>query len=127
MSNGIILRKNKKAKIDYFSVILCIFTILLLVIQVAANKHFIKANKKFIEAAQAKRVALKVKERKALMEKELEEIRLKQQQEEEEIRASMEGKITKQEGNRLEKVGQKGMDYQHKLAIYQNAKSQRRK
>ncbi len=126
MDNKIILKKDKK-KVGYFSIILCIFTILLLVFYIATDRHISKVSREFIESVKAKKVALKAKERKASMEKELEEKRLKQQQEEEEIRASMEGKTTKQEGNRLEKVGQKGMDYQQKLAIYNNAKSQRRK
>ena len=127
MENKIILRKNQKPKVDYFAIILCVITISLLVFQVMADRHISNANKKFIEGAKAKRIALQVKERKALMEKELEAKRLKKLEEEENFRTSIEDKTKRQEGNRLEKVGQKGMDYQQKLAIYNQAQSPKRK
>lgn len=121
MENKIIFRKDNKSRIDYFSVILCIVTILLLVFQVAANRKISKDGRAFVEGVKAKRIAMKAQERKALMEKKLEAARLKQQEEQDSFAFEMENKTKEPEGRRLEKVKQ-GMDYQQKLAIYNQAR-----
>jgi len=120
IENKIILKKGLKPKVDYVAIIICILTILLLVIQIAADRHFANANRAFIEKEKAKRVALQVKERKAQMAKQLQSIRIKQQQEEETFAFEMENKTKKKEGQVLART-QQGMDYRKKLEIYRNA------
>lgn len=116
MENRKIIFKENVKKQDYFSLILCIITLLILVFQVMANRHISKASHDFIEGERAKRMAVQIKERKALHEKELEAQRLKQQREEEEFRASMEEKNRGKEVDKIAEI-QNGMDYRQKLEI----------
>lgn len=122
MNNNIIFKKEKG--LDYFAIFLCIFTILLLIFQVAADRHISKASRDFIEGAKAKRIAAVTKQRKALKEKELEAGRALRQQEEDAYLANIETQfkgsgITKQKPKEVKNA----MDYRQKLEIYRQAQA----
>ena len=122
MNDNIIFKKDKGP--NYFAIFLCIFTILLLIFQIAANRHISKASRNFIEGAKAKRVAAITKQRKALREKEIEAARTLRQQEEDSYLANIEKQfkgsgVTKQEPKKVKNT----MDYREKLEIYRQAQA----
>lgn len=125
MNNKIIFKKDKRPPQNYFSMAMCLITILLLVFQVVANRHISKAGKKFVETQRAKQLELRSKARKAEMDRILQNSRMEKQKAEEEYLSAIEGKTKRQEGHRLETVKQ-GMDYQRKLEIYNNAHNARK-
>ena len=122
-NNNIVFDKNKKNN-DVFLMILCVFTLLLLIFQIAADRHISKASRDFIEGERAKRIAAAEKQRALLKEQELAAGRLARQQEEEEHLASMEAQM--RNANLLAPAAKKpsGMDYRDKLGIYNQAEAE---
>ena len=123
MTNNIIFKKDKGP--DLFAICLCIFTIVLLVFQIAADRHISRASRDFIERARAKRVAALEKQRNTLREKELEAARALQQKEEDAYLANIETQfkgsgVTRQDPK---KKTQTAMDYRKKLEIYRQAQA----
>ena len=119
--NKIIFRKGKREEQDYLSIIICVVTILLLTVQVAVNRHISKVGKAFVEGEKAKQTAIRDKARKTQMENDLMEKRLAKMQEESDYLSSIEDKMKRQEGKKLQD-SQRGMDYQKKLAIYNKSR-----
>ena len=122
MQNGDIIFDKNVNKTDYFSIVLCIFTILLLIFQVAADRHISKASRDFIEGEKAKRIAAVEKQRKFLQEQELAAVRLAKQQEEEEHLAAMEAQM-KAANTSVKAKKTSGMDYRDKLGVYNKAEA----
>lgn len=125
MNDNIILKKEKGP--DYFAIALCVFTILILVFQVAADRHISKASRDFIESAKAKRIAAIEKQRNALREKELAAARALRQKEEDAYLANIETQfkgsgVTRQDSKKTTKAA---MDYRKKLEIYRQAQTGR--
>lgn len=122
MNDNIIFKKDKGP--NYFAIIMCVFTLLILIFQIAANRHISKASRDFIEGAKAKRVAAITKQRNALREKEIEAARTLRQQEEDSYLANIETQfkdsgITRQEPKKVKNA----MDYREKLEIYRQAQA----
>ena len=123
MSNNIIFKKDKGP--DYFAIFLCVFTILIFVFQVMANRHISKAGRDFIDGARAKRIAAFEKQKKIMKEKELEAERALKQQEEvyvPDIETQFKDSgIIKQDKQEPKKTSNT-LDYMQKLEIYRQAK-----
>ena len=122
MENKDIIFKKEIKQHDYFSMILCLITLLILVFQVMADRHISQASRDFIEGAKAKRIAVREKARKAKQEKLLEEQRLLQQQEEAAYQSALEEQNRGKEVNKVEDI-QNRMDYRQKLEIYRQSQT----
>lgn len=124
MQNGDIIFDKNVNKTNYFSMIICILTILILIFQVTADRYISKASHDFIEGEKAKRIAAVEKQRKLLKEQELAASRLAKQQEEEEHLAAMEAKMKEANIPSVEARRASGMDYRDKLGIFNKAEAE---
>ncbi len=123
MENGNIIFNKNVNKTDYFSIILCIFAILILIFQIMADRHISKAGRDFIEGEKAKRIAAVEKQIKMLKEQELAAVRLAKQKEEEEHLAAMEAKM-KEANTSVKAKRTSSMDYRDKLGIFNKAEAE---
>ena len=119
MDDKIIFKKERQ-KIDYFSIVLTVFVILVLVFQITANRRISQAGRDFIAGENAKREEYIRKAREEYAEKALASQRLAKKKEEDAYLASIEERNRPEERNRF-KEAQKGMDYREKLDIYRQS------
>jgi len=116
--NKIIIKNKTKDNEDIFALVISIVLVLLFGFQVMASRHIKKATQEFIESERAKNTAVidEGAQKRARIEKFIEQDRLRKQQEEQELLSSAEKQYNHKEESRLEKV-EKQMDYREKLNI----------